>query len=241
MATVRQHYESVLSDVYSWMLGGFDAAISRNEAFFERLGISPVGSARAVDLGAGCGFQSIPLARAGYSVTAIDLDRNLLDELRLHDETGSVRTIVGDMISFADHIDSQVELAVCMTDTLLHLESVDQIRMLCTQLKQHVEFGGRFIATFRDLSSPLQDLDRFIPVRSDDSRILMCFLEREDDRVRVHDLLWQRTDGDWRFSKSFYYKLSITPAQVRECLLEAGFRDVKAAVEKGLATIVATS
>ena len=36
---------------------------------------------RAVDLGAGCGFQAIPLARLGFAVTAIDLDRKLLAEL----------------------------------------------------------------------------------------------------------------------------------------------------------------
>jgi len=108
------------------------------------------------------------------------------------------------MMSFADHVDGHVELAVCMTDTLMHLESVDQIRLLCTQLKQHLEVGGRFIATFRDPSTPLKD-------------------------------------GDWHFSKSCYYKLTVTPAQVRACLLEAGFRDVTAAVDNGLATIVATS
>jgi SAM-dependent methyltransferase len=241
MPTVSEHYEHVLADVYSWMLGGFDAAISRNAAFFERLGVSPIGSGRAVDLGAGCGFQAIPLARAGFSVTAIDLDGQLLDELRRNDATGNVRTVKGDMLRFTDHIDGQAELAVCMTDTLLHLESADQIRKLFTQLHQHIEPGGRFIATFRDLSSPLRDLDRFIPVRSDDSRILTCFLERADDRVRVHDLLWQRIDGNWHFSKSFYYKLSITPEQAGSSLLAAGFDDVRTTVENGLVTIVATN
>ena len=44
-------------------------------------GITPARSGRAVDLGAGCGFQSIPLARLGFAVTAIDIDRKLLDEL----------------------------------------------------------------------------------------------------------------------------------------------------------------
>jgi len=78
MATVEAHYQDVLSGVYSWMLGGFDVQIAKNRSFFENHHIQPKGSGVAVDLGAGCGFQSIPLAEIGYSVTAIDLDDNLL-------------------------------------------------------------------------------------------------------------------------------------------------------------------
>jgi 2-polyprenyl-3-methyl-5-hydroxy-6-metoxy-1,4-benzoquinol methylase len=74
MATARDHYDKVLSDVYSWMAGGFDIAVQRNAEFFIEHSLSPGGSGIAVDLGSGCGFQSIPLARAGYSVTAIDID-----------------------------------------------------------------------------------------------------------------------------------------------------------------------
>ena len=82
MADVEQHYDEVLSDVYSWMFGGFESGIQRNVEFFNELQLTPKNSGIAVDLGAGCGFQSIPLAEAGYSVTAIDLDSKLLIELK---------------------------------------------------------------------------------------------------------------------------------------------------------------
>ncbi len=74
MATVKEHYEQVLSDVYSWMFGGYSAEIERNIDFFKRHKIEPEQSGIAIDLGAGCGFQSISLAKAGFSVTAVDLD-----------------------------------------------------------------------------------------------------------------------------------------------------------------------
>ncbi len=86
MATVKQHYDEVLSDVYSWMFGGFESGIQRNVEFFNKLQLAPKGSGVAVDLGAGCGFQSIPLAKAGYSVTAFDLDSKLLSELNSNAE-----------------------------------------------------------------------------------------------------------------------------------------------------------
>ncbi len=88
MATVKEHYEQVLSDVYSWMAGGFNSGIERNIDFFKKHKITPLRSAKAIDLGAGCGFQSIPLAKAGFSVTAIDIDGKLLKELT--DNSGSL-------------------------------------------------------------------------------------------------------------------------------------------------------
>ncbi len=93
MASVEEHYDQVFADVYSWMSGGWEAALARNIEFFAAHGIAPRKSAVAVDLGAGCGFQSIPLARLGFSVTAIDLDRKLLDELIEHAEDLEIDTI----------------------------------------------------------------------------------------------------------------------------------------------------
>ena len=78
MALVKEHYEQILSDIYSWMFGGFDNGIGKNLDFFEKYDISSTGSGVAIDLGAGCGFQSIPLAQIGFSVTAIDLDKKLV-------------------------------------------------------------------------------------------------------------------------------------------------------------------
>jgi SAM-dependent methyltransferase len=239
VSSVAQHYRELLADVYSWMLGGFDAGIERNVEFFERHEIRPRAYGRAVDLGAGCGFQAIPLARAGFEVCAIDLDPGLLDELERHDPEGSVRTIVGDLMDFGDHADGPLELAVCMTDTLLHLESTNQVRTLFERLHRRLEPGGRFIATFRDLSSPLEGLDRFIPVKSSDSRLLTCFLEDADGRIKVHDLLHERVGEAWHFSKSFYYKLKISAHDARSWLHGAGFDDVQTTVDKGLVTLIA--
>ena len=67
MSTVKEHYENVLSEVYVWMFDGFDNALKKNTDFFKIYKISPTRSGVAIDLGAGCGFQSIPLAKAGFT------------------------------------------------------------------------------------------------------------------------------------------------------------------------------
>jgi hypothetical protein len=239
MATVEAHYQDVLSGIYSWMLGGFDVQLTKNRSFFENHHIRPKGSSIAIDLGAGCGFQSIPLAEMGYSVTAIDLDDNLLRELIANDATGTVTIERDDMINFDSLVTGPSELIVCMTDTLLHLESKARVRDLFNKVIDHLESSGRFVITFRDLSSPLDDLDRFIPVKQDKSTIFTCFLEYEADTVKVHDLVYSKINGQWKFNKSFYRKLRLSPDWVKDRLVQAGFPEVAVDIENGLVTVVA--
>jgi SAM-dependent methyltransferase len=243
MGEVRQHYDTLLSDVYSWMLGGFAAGIDRNIAFFERHGIRPSGSCVAVDLGAGSGFQTIPLARLGFSVTAIDFDGKLLGELRANAREPGIRAIEADLLDFARHVNEPIELAVCMQDTLLHLESKNDVRRLFADVFGALEKGGRFVVTYRDLSHELTGLDRFIPVRSSEDRLLTCFLEYERETVKVHDLLYELHDkesgGSWAFAKSSYRKLRLAPAWVADELSGAGFDAVDSSVEKGFVMMIA--
>jgi SAM-dependent methyltransferase len=240
MPSVEQHYDQVLSEVYSWMQGGFDAALARNTEFFVNRAIAPRGSRIAIDLGAGCGFQSIPLAKLGFAVTAIDIDRKLLDELRAHAHDLEIAIVRADLMTFDQHVRGGAELAVCMLDTLLHLDSKDTVRELFAKVRAALEPGGRFIVTFRDLSREALELDRFIPVRSDDRTIFTCFLEYEPHTVKVHDLVYRKSASRWALHKSFYRKLRLAQLWVTEQLALAGFANVDATADRGLVTVIAT-
>jgi SAM-dependent methyltransferase len=240
MPTVAEHYRDVLSDVYAWMYGGFEVNLERNARFFAERDVRPRGSGRAVDLGAGCGFQSIPLAQAGFRVTAIDLDSHLLEQLAARAEGLAVDTVCGDLGAFAAHVEAPLELAVCMTDTVLHLENRGAVTALFAELATALEPGGRFVLTARNFAAPLDELDRFIPVRSDENTIFTCFLEYEDETVKVHDLVYRRVDGRWQFLKSFYRKLRLAPDWLAAELERSGFAAVDVDVASGLATLVAT-
>ena len=80
----KEHYENHLANYYSWMFGDFNAKLNENQQFFERHNIKPVSSKIAIDLGAGCGFQSIPLAKIGFKVKAIEFSKKLLNDLCSH-------------------------------------------------------------------------------------------------------------------------------------------------------------
>jgi SAM-dependent methyltransferase len=239
MPTVEEHYNRLLADVYSWMYGGWDAAIARYTEFFVARGVAPRASRRALDLGAGCGFQAIPLARLGFAVTAIDLDRKLLAELEAHRDDEDIVTVCADIRDFRRHAPQTAELIVCMVDTLLHLDSQESVARLAADAFATLEPNGTFIATFRDFTVESKELDRFIPVRNDEQTIFTCFLEFEPATVKVHDLVYRRVAGRWELAKSFYRKLRLSTAWVVSTLRNAGFSQVETGLDRGLVVVMA--
>lgn len=236
---MTDHYETLLADHYTWLFGGFEVKCAENKQFFISHDIKPKAIGRAIDLGCGSGFQSIPLAQIGFTVISIDLSSKLLAELVRNQGDLPISTINDDLNHFHRHCLEQVELVVCMGDTLTHLESKGRVMQLFADIFSQLEPGGRFVLTYRDLSFELKDLERFIPVNSDDNRIFTCFLEYGNETVKVHDLVYENENNEWRFKKSFYNKLRLPAEWVVEKLTENGFQITHSICDKGLTTITA--
>ena len=118
MAGTREHYENHLADYYAWMSGGIDLKIEENRKFFIDHNIEPAGSGRAFELGSGCGFQSIPLAELGFRVVAMDLSAKMLSQLQENAKGLLIETVCDDLSSFTHYRHGNVELVICMGDTL---------------------------------------------------------------------------------------------------------------------------
>jgi hypothetical protein len=165
----------------------------------------------------------------------------LLDELKSHDRDGTIQTIQGDFLNPEHYFEkAPFVLAICMGDMLLHLSSKQAIADFVNIAANVLEFDGKLILSFRDLSVPLTGTDRFIPVHNDQNKIMTCFLEYKPDFVLVHDLIYQKNGNEWELKKSAYKKVRISVATVKNLLEEANFDINSLSLRQGMAHIIAT-
>ena len=240
MKTSAAHYDTHLGPVYAWMLGNPRAALARSSAELEDMGLPAAPNSKALDLGAGLGLHSLALAKRGFSVTAIDSCRVLLDELRSQAVGLPITAIEGDILEFRTHAPQACDVILCMGDTLTHLPSLDSLESLLGSVAVSLSRHGMFAATFRDYASTtLAGNERCILVRRDENRILTCLLEYGIDHVTVHDFLTQREEGRWVQRESSYPKLRVAPDWVLGKLEALGLVARRETAPSGMVRIVA--
>lgn len=240
MSSARDHYRDHLGPIYSWMLGDRAAVQEAARAELGELGIAPAAGGLAIDLGTGPGVHAVPLADLGHSVVAIDGDEGLLTELAKVAGSRPIRTVVSDLVRFRDHCPDPAGLIVCMGDTLTHLASLEAVEDLLREVALSLEPGGTFVATFRDYTgTPPAGAARFIPVKSDETRILTCLLEYGDTTVTVSDLLYTKEPSGWRLSVSSYPKLRLDPSWAAGRLARLGLDTQTMPGRRGMVALIA--
>lgn len=211
--TVKEHYDNHLGHFYSWMTGDFQTKSTEFKKFLTDNFIKPSSNKIALDLGAGHGLQSIPLAEVGFQVIAIDFNQILLDELKANARDLNITTI-NDDIKKVETFANKPELIVCCGDTLSHLDSKIEVKTFIADIVKSLDKNGKLILSFRDYSIKLTGIDRFIPVKSDSNKILTCILDYEDEYVNVTDLLHERTNDAWEQKVSSYTKVRLLTNEI---------------------------
>jgi SAM-dependent methyltransferase len=236
VTTAPDHYDRLLAEHYTWMLGGDVPALAATQReFLAELDVTPGRAGPlAVDLGCGPGQASLALAALGFGpVLAVDLNRPLLDELAAHAAgIPAVEPVRADLRTALPELvrPGSAGAVVCLGDTLTHLPTRGDVAALLHAIATALAPGGTAVLSYRDLTVPLTGTDRFLPVRATEDRIMTCFLEYagdyDDYTVVVHDLVHtRRGPGDaWTLRAGSYRKLRLAHAWVREQCRRAGLR-----------------
>jgi len=239
MSSAAEHYARHLAPVYLWMAGGADAALRAGELEIEALGLPRTRGDFILDLGAGVGMHAIPLARRGARVMAVDSSAELVRTLVALAGGLPVQAVNDDLLAFQRHRAEVPQAILCMGDTITHLPDFDAVERLIERAALALPRGGLFVVSLRDYALPRAGDTRFIFVRGDETRLLTCFLEYEPERVRVHDILHERTSSGWQCRVSHYPKLRLPPEHLSARLESHGFKVRREAGIGGMVRLVA--
>lgn len=224
MSSVIHHYDSHLGNFYSWMVGDFESNQRQQEDFFRKSGLVPFTDNKiAIDLGAGHGLQSISFAKLGFAVKSVDLVKLLLFELQHRIKSHNIEILVDDLRNVNRFKTLLPELIVCYGDTISHLNNYAEIQQLIIDCYNTLVDGGKLLLSFRDYSLPLEGTDRFIPIKSDANRSMLCFLEYFEHSIQVTDIINERTEDGWQQKVSSYSKVRIFPEKIIAFLQSIGF------------------
>jgi 2-polyprenyl-3-methyl-5-hydroxy-6-metoxy-1,4-benzoquinol methylase len=236
----KAYYDTHLSRFYSWMAGDFE---TKQREFLDLLrshNLKPTENRLAYDLGAGHGIQAGALTKAGFEVTAVDFNDQLLSELSANTAGLNIKIIKDDIRTVHKSLLTPAALITCWGDTLTHLNDLQEVRTLIHNMASLLATGGKMMLSFRDYTRALEGPARFIPVKSDNERILTCILEYETDHVIVTDLLNERLADGWRQTAMSYKKIRLNPAALVDILTSEGLIIDHNQTVKGMVTIIAS-
>lgn len=177
-----------------------------------------------LDLGCGPGRHAIPFARAGYSVTAVDLSEFLLERGRAREGDGAldIEWIQADMREFSR--EATFDLAISMMTSFGYFEDpADDIRVLenvCDSLSE----GGAFLL---DMSSKEWICRHVQPVHLreyEDGRLLVERPALTDNMTWIHNE-WLLIDGE-RVTRHEWGHRLYSGQEMADRLFAAGFGEV---------------
>jgi SAM-dependent methyltransferase len=194
----------------------FASAAEEVNNLVELAGIQPV---RILDLGCGPGRHALPLARAGYAVTAVDTSRLLLDQLKEHIGDLPIEPVEADMRTFRR--EHAFDLALVMWTSFGyfrkeadHLQVLDNIRHSLTD-------QGRLILDLVGVEYLARNLEPVHLTEYDDDRLLIERPLLTDNLTRLENE-WLLIDDDKIHRAEFSHRVW-SAGEISALLARAGF------------------
>lgn len=98
-----------------------------------------------LDIACGTGGYSLELAKQGNKVTAIDLDDNMVEELKTKalESNLNINGLTGNMLELNYILNSQYDFAFCIGNSLVHLDGEKEIEIFLKGVKAILKKDGK--------------------------------------------------------------------------------------------------
>jgi len=177
------------------------ARIEREWPFLGRV-LGTASSYRLLDLGCGTGEHSRFLATQGFDVVGIDSSPAMITKAREGGTQTGVRFIEGDIGALAELVEPGFGAAICLGNTLPHVQSRDALDRVLQGLRRVLLPGAPFLLQVLNYDRIFATRQRFLPLNfREDTRGEVVFLRLMDLRqdgtvVFTPSTLRYRPDAD---------------------------------------------
>lgn len=191
---VADNYDYYVDKIITGDMTGFE------EFHLELAGIS--GKYGILDIACGTGAITIPLIKAGYTVSALDISAPMIEVLseKLKKEDLNEELIVANMINF--QIDHKFSLAIIARSGFMHLLTPAEQKQALCNIHKHLTDGG-FLTLNHFQPHPMAQAQQ-MQTKLDDYTLRLEYVNHNGQKERIYnavtyDYLTQVMDASWKF------------------------------------------
>lgn len=191
-------------------------------ALFDRYGVR--GKEPILDLACGTGSLTIELAKLGYDMIGVDSAYAMLSQAqnKKYEENVDVLFLCQDMTEL--DLYGTISGAVCMLDSLNHLDSAEDVKRTIEKVGLFMEHGGIFIFDVNTIYKHREILGNNTFVYDCDD--VYCVWQNslnDDDSVDISLDIFERKDGAYYRSGEEFSERAYPIGQYKKWLGDAGF------------------
>ncbi len=189
------------------------------EEIGQLLALLGTSAGHVLDLGAGPGRHSLPLARSGYTVTALDTSAHLLDQLRESAGELPIEIVQADMREFVR--EQAYDLALVMWTSFGYFEEEDDHARVLDNIRASLKPGGRLVLDLVGLETLCRTMEPVHLTEYDNGRMLVERPTLVDDMTRL-DNEWLLIDDDTVHRTAFSHRVW-SAGEIRSLLTRHGY------------------
>lgn len=188
---------------------------------------------RVLDVACGSGGYSVELARKGFKVTAVDLDREMvkLAQEKAVRENAAVDALACDMRFLKENLSGRFHLIFCIGNSIVHLGTIGEIRRVLAQAYSLLEDSGvialQTINYDRILSLGISELPPIVNDEAGLEFIRRYVYDEKSRMIRFNTVLSVMHDGQTNTWENSIELLPLLSRDLSDALEWAGFRDIK--------------
>lgn len=185
-------------------------------------------NSQLIDVGCGIGTLSFELAKYYGNVVGIDLDAEMIRVAQQQNGTNKVQFRQFGMLELSAHLENKsVDGIICFGNTLVHLNSNDEVFEFLLQAKSVLKFNGKLLMQMVNYDRILNCEIKQLPlIENDEILFERNYLYKKSlNKIDFHTRLTVKSTQ--QIIESSVELLPILQSELNELLVKAGFKNLK--------------